>query len=104
MLCVWFTGLPCAGKTTLAVELSKRLQARDESVSLFDGDVVRRDLSADLGFSQEDRHANVLRVASAAREAVEMGSLAICALISPYARSRREARLLIAPADLWRST
>jgi adenylyl-sulfate kinase len=62
---------------------------------MFDGDVVRRSFSADLGFTADDRHANVVRVASAARDAIEDGSIAICALISPYARSREEARQVV---------
>jgi len=94
-LCIWFTGLPCAGKTTLAVKLAEELEARGERVIIFDGDAVRRSLSADLGFSRNDRHANVLRVAAEARDAVENGAIAVCALISPYGRSRSEARRLI---------
>lgn len=94
-VCVWFTGLPCAGKTTLASHLADFLRARGERVALFDGDQVRASLSADLGFSREHRHANVLRVAGAAREAMADGSIAICALVSPYAESREEARRVV---------
>ncbi len=59
---------------------------------VFDGDAVRTNLSADLGFSREHRHANALRVAAAAREVVERGATAVCALVSPYRESRAKAR------------
>lgn len=91
-LCVWLTGLPCAGKSTLAVHLAGQLRSRGLEVVVFDGDEVRKDLSRGLGFSREDRHANVLRVASAARDVVEKCGVAICALVSPYAQAREEAR------------
>ena len=91
-LCVWLTGLPCAGKSTLALHLAEHLRSRGRPVALFDGDEVRKNLSLGLGFSREDRHANILRVASAARGAMQNGGLAICALVSPYAHSRQEAR------------
>jgi adenylyl-sulfate kinase len=94
-LCVWFTGLPCAGKSTLALKLSEHLTDRGTKVVVFDGDVVRRSSSADLGYTADDRHANVVRVATSARDAIEDGSIAICALISPYARSREEARRVV---------
>ncbi|MBZ5609091.1 MAG: adenylyl-sulfate kinase [Acidobacteriia bacterium] len=94
-VCVWFTGLPCAGKTTLATHLAEHLRARGERVAIFDGDQVRSSLSADLGFSREHRHANVLRVAAAARDVIADGAIAICALVSPYAQSREEARRLV---------
>lgn len=89
---MWFTGLPCAGKSTLASVLAQHLEAHGNEVVVFDGDAVRTNLSADLGFSREHRHANALRVASAAREAVDRGAIAICALVSPYRASRLEAR------------
>lgn len=94
-VCVWFTGLPCAGKTTLASCLAEHLRARDERVAVFDGDAVRAKVSADLGFSREHRHANILRVASMAQEAAVGGAIAICALVSPYVQSREEARLVV---------
>jgi len=97
-LCVWFTGLPCAGKSTLAEYLARHLRERGVEVTVLDGDAVRKDFSADLGFSREHRHANALRVASAARDAVERGSVAICALVSPYQESRTQARELIGAA------
>ncbi len=67
-------------------------------VAVFDGDAVRKDLSSDLGFSREHRHANALRVASAARAAMERGAIAVVALVSPYRESREQARELIGAA------
>ena len=94
-VCAWFTGLPCAGKTTLAQLLAEHLQADGSEVVLFDGDALRMNVSADLGFSREHRHANAVRVASAAREVVERGAVAICALVSPYRESRQQAREVV---------
>lgn len=94
-LCVWFTGLPCAGKSTLASHLSDHLRAKGLQVAVFDGDDVRKSLSMDLGFSREDRDRNVVRVAAAALEAIQGGALAVCALVSPYRESRDEARRLV---------
>jgi len=96
--CVWFTGLPCAGKSTLAAQLARDLEAQGMEVALFDGDVVRKDVSADLGFSREHRHENALRVAAAARAVVERGAVAVCALVSPYRESRAQARELVGAA------
>src|SRR5579863_3853220 len=97
-LCVWFTGLPCAGKSTLASELAQYLEARGKEAVIFDGDVVRTNLSADLGFSREHRHLNALRIASLALEVADRGAIAICALVSPYRESRSQARELIGAA------
>jgi adenylyl-sulfate kinase len=96
--CVWFTGLPCAGKSTLALHLAQHLEGLGLEVVIFDGDAVRKDLSADLGFSREHRHANALRVASLAREVVERGGVAVCALVTPYRESRAEAREVVGAA------
>ncbi len=96
--CVWFTGLPCAGKSTLALHLAQQLEERGLEVVVFDGDAVRKDVSADLGFSREHRHANALRVASLARDVVERGAVAVCALVTPYRESRAEAREAIGAA------
>lgn len=97
--CVWFTGLPCAGKSTLASTVVKLLQERDVDVVAFDGDVVRKTTSADLGFSREHRHANVRRVAGLAFSVVKQGGIAICALVSPYRESRAAAREIVGGAN-----
>ncbi len=87
--CLWLTGLPSAGKSTIAEIVATMLQARGKTVTLLDGDVVRTHLSKGLGFSKEDRITNVLRVGFVASEVVRHNGVAICALVSPY-RSARE--------------
>jgi sulfate adenylyltransferase len=87
------TGLPAAGKTTLGMALAEHLGKRfGRSVSLLDGDEVRKLLSSDLGFSREHRRLNVLRHGYVASEIVRHGGIAICTLIAPYAADRAEMR------------
>ena len=90
--CVWLTGLPSAGKTTIAKELLPRLQARGWYADLLDGDEIRRGLSADLGFDRKSREAHASRVAFCAKLLARNGSIPIVALISPYRTSRAAAR------------
>jgi adenylyl-sulfate kinase len=97
--CVWFTGLPCAGKSTLAGRLTGWLETRGVEVVNFDGDAIRNTVSADLSFSRDHRHANVVRVALLAADVVRRGAVAVCALVSPYRESREEARAIVGPAD-----
>jgi len=93
--CVWLTGLSGAGKSTIAAALKQKLDAPGREVVVFDGDAVRSRLKTPLGFSREDRSANVRHVAEEAVTVVETAGIAICALMSPYAESRHEARTLI---------
>lgn len=87
------TGLPAAGKTTLGMALAEHLGKRfGRSVSLLDGDEVRKLLSSDLGFSRDHRRLNVLRHGYVASEVVRHGGIAICTLIAPYAADRTEMR------------
>ena len=79
----------------MAETLAGHLKAAGNEVVIFDGDAVRTGVSADLGFSRDHRHANALRVASAARRVVEQGGIAICALVSPYRESRARAREVV---------
>ena len=60
---IWFTGLPCSGKTTISTALKKAFCERGLKVEILDGDVIRQGLSKDLGFSREDREANIERAA-----------------------------------------
>jgi sulfate adenylyltransferase len=92
---VWLTGLSGAGKTTVAQALIARLRARGREVTLLDGDVVRTHLSKGLGFSREDRDANVRRIGFVAREVVRHDGVAVCAVVSPYEAAREECRSLI---------
>jgi sulfate adenylyltransferase len=96
--CVWFTGLSGSGKSTTAEALLPRLQARGRTVTMLDGDVVRTHLSKGLGFSREDRDANVRRVGYVAGEVVRHGGLVVAALVSPYRETRAEVRAMVEAA------
>ena len=93
-LTVWFTGLPSAGKTTLAGGLADLLAGKGLSVELLDGDELRTNLTRDLGFSRSDRGENVRRVGYVANLLSRNGIVAICALISPYREDRDAVRAL----------
>jgi adenylyl-sulfate kinase len=95
---VWLTGLSGAGKTTIAHQLERELQAQGHGVEVLDGDVVRTHLSKGLGFSREDRDTNILRIAFVASLLTRHGVAVITAAISPYAETRRQARDLIGTA------
>ena len=90
--CLWLTGLPSAGKTTIAKELIPRLRARGRAVELLDGDEVRMGLSADLGFDRKSRETHAHRVTFVAKLLARCGAIPIVALISPYRTSRAKAR------------
>ena len=93
---VLFTGLSGAGKSTLAAALAAMLrESGDRRVTLLDGDAVRRLLSSELGFSREHRELNLRRIGFVAGEVTRHGGIAVCALIAPYAASRRELRRTI---------
>lgn len=89
---VWLTGLPSAGKTTIAHELAGRLRAGGRRVEVLDGDEIREFLSAGLGFSREDRHTNVQRIGFVAELLACNGVLALVPVIAPYADSRDAVR------------
>jgi len=92
-LVVFFTGLSGSGKSTIARGLADALrESGDRTVTLLDGDVVRRELSAGLGFSKADRDTNVRRIGWVAAEVARHRGLAICCPIAPYARARAAAR------------
>ncbi len=93
-LTVWFTGLPSAGKTTLATALCNRLRAAGHRVEMLDGDVLRTYLTADLGFSRHDRTLNVIRVGFVAHLLSRNGVIVVCSLISPYRDDRDKVREL----------
>lgn len=89
---VWFTGLPGSGKSTLAMALERRLFDLRWQVYTLDGDNVRRGLSADLGFSPDDREENIRRVGEVAALFADAGAICIVAFISPYRADRARAR------------
>jgi sulfate adenylyltransferase len=93
---VFCTGLSGSGKSTLAKDLREALLERgDRTVSLLDGDLVRRLLSAGLTFSREDRDLNIARIGFVAAEVARHGGIAICAPIAPYAAARAEVRRMV---------
>jgi adenylyl-sulfate kinase len=92
---LWFTGLPCSGKSTLAEEVQDILRERGVKVELLDGDVVRTNLSKGLGFSKEDRDTNIRRIGFVCDLLTRNDVVAIAAAISPYRGIRDELRAKI---------
>lgn len=89
---VWFTGLPASGKSSLSKLLAERLELQEIESEIFDGDVVRAEHAERLGFSPDDRHQQASRVTAMALDLAQQGSLAIVALVSPFATDRSAAR------------
>ncbi|MFF9043610.1 adenylyl-sulfate kinase [Streptomyces parvulus] len=89
---VWLTGLPSAGKSTLARALARRLHAGTRRVEVLDGDEIRAFLSAGLGFDRTDRHTNVQRIGFVAELLARNGVTALVPVIAPYADSRDAVR------------
>jgi adenylylsulfate kinase len=89
---VWLTGLPSAGKTTIAHALAERLRGDGDRVEVLDGDETREFLSAGLGFSREDRHTNVQRIGFVAELLASHGVTVLVPVIAPYADSREAVR------------
>ena len=93
---IWLTGLSGAGKTTIAVELERRLFLSDTHVYRLDGDNVRFGLCSDLGFSPEDREENIRRVGEVAKLYADAGIICITSFISPYRADRQSIRESVA--------
>jgi len=92
-LTIFFTGLSGAGKSTIAnIVYAKLLELGTRPVTLLDGDIVRKHLSSELGFTKAHRDLNVTRIGFVASEITKNGGVAICAPIAPYAAARREVR------------
>src|SRR3954453_1224681 len=89
---LWLTGFSGAGKTTLATATAGELARQGYPVEVLDGDAVREHLSKGLGFTQEDRNVNVLRIAFVAKLLARHGVYVLVAAISPYREARDEAR------------
>jgi len=94
---VWFTGLSGAGKTTVANIVEAELEQRGHVVDHLDGDIVRTHLSKGLGFSKEDRDANIHRIGWVSSRVARAGAAVIVSAISPYEEARRHARSLVEP-------
>jgi adenylylsulfate kinase len=92
---VWLTGLSGAGKSTITEALAPELRALGRKVEVLDGDAVRTHLSKGLGFSREDRDANVARIAYVAHLLARNGVVVIVAAVSPYRSARDDARRLV---------
>lgn len=94
-LCLWFTGLSAAGKTTLCRAAETELRAVGYRVRVLDAEDLRHTVSRDLGFSRADRDENVARIAALACDLVQQGWIVLVAAISPYAQARARARARI---------
>ena len=94
-VCIWFTGLSGAGKSTTAEVLVSLLSEHGRQVTILDGDVVRTHLSKGLGFSKEDRDTNIRRIGYVASEIVRHSGTVICAAVSPYRATRNEVRSMV---------
>src|SRR5262249_32488339 len=94
-VCVWFTGLSGAGKSTTAEILLSLMLEHGRPVTLLDGDIVRTRLSQGLGFSKADRDINIRRIGFVASEIVRHGGVAICSAVSPYRATRNDVRTMV---------
>ncbi|WP_301771332.1 adenylyl-sulfate kinase [Burkholderia orbicola] len=94
-VCYWLTGLPGAGKTTLARDFSQSLRSMQISALVLDGDELRAGLNCDLTYSREDRAENIRRAADISKILIEADFTAIVALVSPYQEDREMARQII---------
>ncbi len=94
-VCIWFTGLSGAGKSTTAEVLAVKLLEYGRQVTLLDGDIVRTNLSKGLAFNKEDRDTNIRRIGFVAAEIVRHGGMVIAAAVSPYRSTRNEVRALV---------
>ena len=97
---LWFTGLPSAGKSTIAHALADRLRAEGQRVQVLDGDEVRPHLSAGLGFTRADRDINVTRIGWVARLLAAHGVVVLVPVIAPYAAARQAVRQAHAEAQV----
>ena len=89
---VWFTGLPCCGKTTIADRVASILKEQGRRVERLDGDIVRKGLTSDLGFSKEDRDENIKRVTFVAKLLTRNDVIVLATFISPYRKRREKTR------------
>lgn len=88
----WFTGIPCSGKTTIADRVAEILREKGYKVERLDGDIVRKGLTSDLGFSKEDRDENIKRVTFVAKLLTRNGVSVLATFVSPYRERRAKTR------------
>ena len=96
---IWLTGLSGSGKSTIAVDLEKRLFERGAHTYVLDGDNIRHGLNKNLGFSPADRTENIRRIGEVAKLFADAGVVAVTAFISPYRADRDQVRALMADGD-----
>jgi adenylylsulfate kinase len=89
---IWFTGLPCCGKTTIANQVAVLLKKRDFLVEQLDGDIIRQNFSSDLSFSKKDRDENIKRATFLAKMLSRNNVIVLASFVSPYRKQRRKAR------------
>ena len=89
---IWFTGLPSCGKTTIAEQIAVILNTKGYKVEQLDGDIVRKIVSKDLGFSKQDRDENIRRAIGLAKTLTHDDTVVLASFVSPYRKQRREAR------------
>ena len=89
---LWFTGLPCSGKTVLADAVAEELRSKGMKVERLDGDIVRKSLTKDLGFTEEDRNMNIERVTFVAKLLSRNGVAVLASFVSPYNKIRAYSR------------
>ncbi|MFW9867194.1 MAG: adenylyl-sulfate kinase [Candidatus Thorarchaeota archaeon] len=89
---LWFTGLPCSGKSVLADAVAEELRKKGMKVERLDGDIVRKSLTRDLGFSEEDRNMNIERVTFVAKLLTRNGVAVLASFVSPYNKIRAYSR------------
>jgi bifunctional enzyme CysN/CysC len=92
---LWFTGLPSAGKSTIANLVESALHARGAHTIILDGDNVRHGLNRDLGFTESDRVENIRRIGEVAKLMTDAGLIVLCSFISPFRAERRMVRELL---------
>ena len=97
---IWFTGLSGSGKTTLATLLESRLHQENFRCCLLDGDVIRRGLNKDLGFSDAARKENIRRIAEVSKLFVDSGLIVLSAFISPFEADRLSVRQIVGPDNM----
>jgi adenylyl-sulfate kinase len=88
----WFTGIPCSGKTTIADRVAEILREKGHRVERLDGDIVRKGLTSDLGFSKEDRDENIKRVTFVAKLLTRNDVAVLATFVSPYRERRAKTR------------
>jgi len=98
-VCLWFTGLPASGKSSIARDIEKMLYDRKIHCFVLDGDNIRHGLNGDLGFSPADRTENIRRIGEVAKLFVDAGIIVLTAFISPYRADRQRVREMMKPGD-----